>query len=194
VEVGHRRPRLLRCVIGGSVHHQNRRLPPVLVLGVQHLHQLRQVELHRLGVRVGLQEADVDLAVVVEGRDHRDPRPDLPPCFGELIVLLLPEAPPEIGLSDPGLVDDDQPRLLLQLHQELQGGSLPQDQTPLGVGLGRDLHYLGVAHVQLLLHDRLRLFVGDGLARHISEFFGQKSDRQDLVPVIVELSRKALKF
>ena len=63
---------LASLVVAGVVPHQNCVRPPVTVLEIQGLDQLCQEELHRLAIRVGLEQAGVDLALAVEGHDQSD--------------------------------------------------------------------------------------------------------------------------
>ena len=63
-------------VVAGAVPDEDRILPPMLILGVQHLHQFHQVDIHDVVVGVGLEEADEDAAEVVHAGDQGDPRPD----------------------------------------------------------------------------------------------------------------------
>ena len=48
-------------------------IPPVLILLVQHLHQLLQVHGEDLGICVGLGDACVNMALRIQSHDHADP-------------------------------------------------------------------------------------------------------------------------
>ena len=64
-------------MVASVVPHQDGIGPPVPVLKIQVLDQLRQEELHRVAIRVGLEQAGIDLTLAVESHDKGDPRADL---------------------------------------------------------------------------------------------------------------------
>ena len=68
--------RTLGFVVAGVVPDENGVLPPVLVLGVEHLHELSQVDLHDLAVAVGLEQAVEGAPEVVDAGDECEPRDD----------------------------------------------------------------------------------------------------------------------
>ena len=101
-------------MIGGIIPDDHRVLAPMLVFGVKHLHQLSQVDLHDLCVRVGLKQADKDPTEFVNASDERDPRVD-----GDLLLprspsFWLPAAPLIPDGVEPALVDIDQAALTLE--------------------------------------------------------------------------------
>ena len=79
-----------------AIPDENGVISPVLVLQVQPQEELVHEELHRVRIRVGLEEADVNLAVGVHGCNHGDPGPHSLYWYGVAHALLLPDSPPEI--------------------------------------------------------------------------------------------------
>ena len=119
--------RPLRGVIGGVVPDDDGVLAPVLVLAVQRLHQLREEDLHGLGVVVLLQEADEDLAEAVDAGDERDPGADDELLFSRGSSSGLPATSLIPDGVQPGLVDVDEPPLRLVELEEDEGTLLATD-------------------------------------------------------------------
>ena len=105
-------------MIRGVVPDDDRVPPPVLVLRVQHLHQLHQEDLHNLAVRVGLQEAEEDAAEVVDAGDERDPGVDADLLFSWTSSSWLPTASLIPDRIQPALVDVDEAALGLEQLEE----------------------------------------------------------------------------
>lgn len=58
-------------MIGSIVPNDDGVLAPVLVLAIEHLHQMRKEDLHGLGVVVRLQKADEDFTETIDSRNQR---------------------------------------------------------------------------------------------------------------------------
>ena len=101
-------------MIGCVIPNDDSVLTPVLIFRVQHLHQLGQVDLHGLCVRVGLKQADEDPAEVIDASDERDPRADGNLLLLGSIILGLPVAPLISDGVEPALIDIDQAALTLK--------------------------------------------------------------------------------
>lgn len=140
-------------MITGAIPDEGRSAPPVLVLGVQYLDELLQVELECDIVRVGLEEAGVDLSLAVEGSDQGDIWADLRDWNPNCILSALPTEPPVISRIQPGLVDVNQAFFRLDQLQELDGRLLSEHQTAFDVCLGRDLLDFIVAEAEVILHN-----------------------------------------
>ena len=100
-------------MVGGTIPDDDCVFAPVLVLAVQHLHQLRQVDLHRLPIRIGLKEADEDLPEVVHAGDEGDPWHDSDQLLSYLFLSRLPTAPLVRNGVQPALVNIDEAPLCL---------------------------------------------------------------------------------
>ena len=175
-------PRPLGRVIAGVVPKDDSVLSPVCVLLVQQLDQLREVELHDLLVAVGLQEAEEDGAVVVDGGDEGDPRLDVDLPLPRAALLRLPAAPLIAHGVQPALVDVDEPALALEQPEEDEGALLPQDQAPRGVGLWGQPDDLPVAEANLVPHDVAHAMLLEVLAVDLRELPRNLLDRPDLFP------------
>ena len=127
--------RPLGCMVGGTIPDDDGVLPPFLVLRVQHLHQLRQIDLHGLCVIVGLKQADEDLAEVVDAGNEGDPRMDDDLLLPGATNFGLPAAPLVPHGVQPGLVDVHEAPFGLEELEEEEGTLLEGDEVLHGVGL-----------------------------------------------------------
>ena len=129
-------------VVAGSVPHDDRILPPVSVLPVEGLDELGHEELEGVAIRVGLEQTGVELPEGVDGNDEGDPWRHLLDRKAGAQSFPLPAPPPIVSRVDPGLVDVDDPLLILEEPEELEGALLPLDQTPFRVSMDRNRHNL----------------------------------------------------
>ena len=114
-------------MIAGSIPNDDRILPPVPVLPIEGLDELGHEELEGVAVRVGLEQTGVELPEGVDGNDEGDPRRDLLDRKAWAQSFPLPAPPPIVSRVDPGLVDVDDPLLILEESEELEGTLLPLD-------------------------------------------------------------------
>ena len=70
--------------------------PPPLVLTIQDLHQALEVDSHNLRVGVGLDEAEILLAMTIHGSDEGDPRSDHLERQGVVQAFQLPFPPTKV--------------------------------------------------------------------------------------------------
>lgn len=138
--------------------------PPVLVLTVENCHQVLEVHADDLGVRVGLEQAEVLFSTAVDGSDQSDPGPYALKRERVADTLNLPLPPPKVGFPQPGFVDVDQPRLRTYQLQKFHGALLPQDQVLLRVSMNGLAHDLLVAHVEFFPHQQSNSLYGHAVA------------------------------
>ena len=65
-------------MISSSIPDDGSGLPPVLILLIKGLDHVSHEERHRRIVKVNLEQANVDLAMAIDGGNHGDPRTYLP--------------------------------------------------------------------------------------------------------------------
>ena len=116
-------------MVGGAIPDDDGVLPPFLVLRVQHLHQLRQIDLHGLSIVVGLEQADEDLTEVVDAGNEGDPRMDDDLLLPGATNFGLPAAPLVPHGVQPGLVNVDEAPFGLKEFEEEKCTLLARDEV-----------------------------------------------------------------
>ena len=134
-------------MIRSIVQHQDRVVPPVLVLLVQLQHQLAKENLHNLSVGVRLRQAQVHIAIGVNSHQHGDARCELHYGHGVCSMLWPPLPSAVVRGIKPGLIHIQENRLLLGELEHLDGKTLPHDQVVLRIPKQRDVLNLGIAHI-----------------------------------------------
>ena len=129
----------------------------MLVLLVQHLHQLREEDLHGLAVAVRLEEAEEGGAEVVDAGDEGEPRTDSDLLLSGATSSRLPAAPLVPHRVQPALVQCDPPPLATAELQEGEGALLSLNEAAPAVGLRCEADDPPVAQAHLLLHDLANL-------------------------------------
>ena len=140
-------------MVAGTIPDDDGVLPPVLVLRVQHLHQLGQKDLHRFGVIIGLKQAEEDLAEVVNGGNEGDPWINDDLLLTNTSFFGLPTAPLVPDGVQPALVDVDEAPFGLEELEEEEGTLLAGDEVLNGVGPRSQPDDLLVAQADYFLHD-----------------------------------------
>ena len=110
---------------------------------------------HDVAVCVELRQAQVQLALRVEGSNHVHAVAQRLVADG---VLLSPEPPllaAEVEVGQPRLVDVDDACTLLQQLKHLLGVAHPHDEAPLRVALKRHFLEDAVSHVKIVSQDLL---------------------------------------
>ena len=95
-------------------------------------------ERHHGLVGVGLGDAEVDVALLVNGGDHADPGLDLLGLDAVVGAVRSPVPPPEVRHTEPCLIQGDVVLLLEVRFEIAQGPPLSQDQCLFGIALEWD--------------------------------------------------------
>jgi hypothetical protein len=121
---------LLAPVVRSAVVEDQGPVSPSPVLHVELPDQVSNEDRERLRICVGLGQREVRLSKVVKREEETHSR--RPPLLGHRVWLAwwLPLHPAEVLLIEPGLVNVYQAGLLLDLHKELHGPTLPEHQVP----------------------------------------------------------------
>ena len=153
--------RLLGIVVAGAIQQDHGLLAPVGPELVELLHQSQEVDLHDLGVTVGLGEREVGVPESIDSRDHGDSWAEGQSgyCVGR--AMLSPLHPSEVGHAEPGLIDVQEGVSGLPHLEELQGPLLSEDEILRRVGVVGRLDNLSVAHAHLIRHHASDEFEAD---------------------------------
>ena len=106
-----------------------------------------------LGVRVGLEQAQIHLALRVEPHEHRDARQHRQLRDRVRGALRSPFHSPEVAHAEPGLVNVQDALAVGHELDELHREALAADQVPVRVGVDGDRGDLPVAHAEPIDHD-----------------------------------------
>ena len=106
-----------------------------------------------LGVRVGLEQAEIHLALRVESYEHRYPRQHWQLRDRVRGAFRSPFHSPEVAHAKPGLVNVQDALAVGHELDELHREALAAHQVPVRVGVDGDRGDLPVAHAEPIDHD-----------------------------------------
>ena len=134
-------------MVGGVVKEPVGILSPVRLLLGEHRGEPREKHQHHVAVCIELGQAQVEVPLRVDSRDHVDPVAERLGGDGVRLAALAPLLVPEVEVGQPGLVNVDDPAAVLEQLKHLLGVEHAGHQAPLGVALVGDLLEHAVPHV-----------------------------------------------
>ena len=140
---------VVRCVVQEPVGV----VAPIWRLLGEDQSQAREEHQHDIAVGVELRQAQVQLALGVQGGDHVDAMAERFVADGVALTSLPPLHATEVEVRQPRLVNVDDARALLQQLEHLLGVTHPHHQATLGVALELDLLEDPVPHAEAVSQD-----------------------------------------